>query len=86
MKGNRNKTSYDIKMCVFANCSDPVLREKLILQEQKGVIVEGNTYKRNGGSGQGKVKGFALEKEQGGLFLGAGGRWGVGTGADGMGQ
>lgn len=84
MKGTEIR--HDPKMCVFANRSDPVLREKWIMQEQKGIIVEGNTYKRSGGSGQGKVKGFALEEEQGGIFLGAGGRWSVGTGTDGMGQ
>lgn len=30
-EGDRDKTSYDPKMCVFANRSDPVLREKWIM-------------------------------------------------------
>lgn len=42
MKVNRNKTGtfYDIKVRSFANDSDPVLREKLRMQELKGILLE----------------------------------------------
>ena len=42
MKVNRNKTGtfYDIQVRLFANDSDPVLREKLIMQELKGILLE----------------------------------------------
>lgn len=73
--GNKTGTFYYNKMCLFANRSDPVLNEKLIMGEQKeGVLVEGKTWKGSGGWGQGQVKHCALEKERGCIFHGTRGR------------
>ena len=58
---------------MFADDSDTLLREKWVMREQKGIIVEGNTCKGSAGWGQGKGKGPASEKEQGCIFHGAGG-------------
>lgn len=68
--GNKTGTFYYNKMCLFANRSDPVLREKLIMGEQEEeLFVEGKTWKGSGGWGQGRVKRRALEKQWGASFV-----------------